>query len=194
MASNYIKWVLITTLLAACVLPVKADSLWSPTTSSMFTDPKAKMVGDLVTVIISEGVSSQMQAGTDVSKNIDHSSGAGVGPFLSLVPEMAFNSDQKSSASGTTTMANRLEARVTAKVVKVQPNGNLEIQAQRTIVTNREKQEITLTGTLRQQDIGADNSVLSTYISDVEVKCTGKGAIGDRQKEGVISKLIKYIF
>jgi flagellar L-ring protein precursor FlgH len=160
----------------------------------MFTDLKAKMVGDLVTVIISEGTSSQMQASTDLDKKLDHAGSAGVGPFLKLVPELGFNSGQTSSASGTTTISNKLVAKVTAKVIKVLPNGNLEIQAQRTLITNKEKQEITLTGVLRQQDIEADNTVLSTFISDVEIKCTGKGAIGDRQKEGVISKIIRYIF
>ncbi len=185
-----ISCVIILTFGAAAV----ADSLWTASAASMFTDLKAKQVGDLVTVLVSEASSSSLQASSDLSKGLDHSNQSGVGPFLKLLPEVSVKSGQKSSASGQTRTSSSLIARVTARVTKVLPNGNLEIEAQRTIISNAERQEITLTGVVRQNDIDAENTVLSTYISDVVVTCTGKGPVADRQKEGLLSRIVKYIF
>lgn len=171
-----------------------ADSLWVSTSGSLFTDLKARKVGDLVTVLVSESSASTLTAGSDFDKSVEHSSDAGIGPFLKLIPEIGFSSEQSGKASGQSTMSSRLLAKVTATVTNVLPNGVLEIQAERTLITNNEKQEITLTGRVRPEDIEADNTLLSTYLADVEIKCTGKGAVADRQKEGVITKLIKFIF
>ncbi|HOK53887.1 MAG TPA: flagellar basal body L-ring protein FlgH, partial [Armatimonadota bacterium] len=163
MVSKYIGCI-VAALVLISVPIAQADSLWLPVSTSMFTDIKAKQVGDLVTVMISEGASSTVKASTDVAKDMEHSNQAGIGPFLRLIPELGFSSGQSSSASGQTTMTSTFVAKVTATVTKVLENGNLEIQAKRTVVTNGEKQEITLTGIVRQMDIAADNTVMSTYL------------------------------
>ena len=181
-------------LILATVSSVSADSLWKPTSGSLFTDLKARQVGDLVTVLISESSASTLKAGSDFNKSVEHSNNAGIGPFLKLIPEIGFSSEQSGKAGGQSTMSNQLVAKVTASVTQVLTNGVLEIQAQRTLVTNGEKQEITLTGHVRPEDIEADNTLLSTYLADVQINFTGKGAIADRQKEGVITKLIRFIF
>lgn len=191
--SKHVKLFTVILILLASA-PLFAVSLWTPTSTSMVTDAKARQSGDLVTVVIVEGTSSSQKASTDFDKSVDHSNSAGVGPLLTLLPELKAKSGQKGSASGQTTLSNQLVAKVTATVTKVLPNGNMEIQAQRTLQTNGETQEITLTGVIRPQDVGTDNTILSTFISDMAVKCTGKGAIGDRQKEGLISKIVKYLF
>lgn len=194
MLYNLVK-VSICFLILISITPAAADSLWMPaSTGSMFTDIKAKQVGDLVTVLISEGTSSSVKASKGFDKTVDHSNNAGAGPFLKLIPELGFSSSQAGSSNGQSSVSTSLVAKVTAKVTKVLENGNLEIEAQRTVITNEEKQEITLTGVVRPHDIETDNTVLSAYLSDVTIKQTGKGAIGDRQKEGVITKIIKYIF
>lgn len=183
---------LIVILASACV--ASADSLWTPNSTGFFADLKAKRAGDLVTVIIVESTISTQSTSTDYSKDFDHSSKQGVGPLINLLPNLGFNSAQKGSASGATTMNNKFATKLTATVTEVLPNGNLVLTAQRLVVTNAEKQEATLTATVRPQDIASDNTVLSTYLAEVNLKYTGKGPGGDRQKEGLVSKLLKYIF
>ncbi|MEN6521537.1 MAG: flagellar basal body L-ring protein FlgH [Armatimonadota bacterium] len=194
MLSKYVK-VLAIMLILLPFTPAAADSLWVATSpGSMFTDIKAKQVGDLITILISEGTSSSVTASKKFDKSLEHSNSGGVGTLLKMIPDMGFTSEQEGSTTGQSAVSTSLTANVTAKVTKVLPNGNLEIQAQRTIYTNEEKQEITVTGIVRPQDISADNTVSSTYLSDVTIKQTGKGAIGDRQKEGIISKIVRYLF
>jgi len=185
-------WVVIAIFLA--VTPLLADSLWTADADRLFTDHKASKVGDLVTVIVAEQTTSSQSASTDVSKDLKHGSDAGIGPLLNLLPSFEFNSSQSGAASGKTTVSSDFSTKVTATISKVLPSGNFEITGERQMVTNGEEQKIILTATVRPEDIATDNTVSSSYLADVQIKCTGKGQISDRQKEGFISKLIKWIF
>jgi len=190
---GYLGFLLIV-LTAAGAAPAAADSLWSPDSPGLFRDVKAMKVGDLVTVLVVETASSSQKASTDYDKSFEHANEAGVGAFLKLVPDLRFSSEQAGKASGETTLTGRLLAKVTVTVTRVLPNGNLEIQGQRLLQTNDEKQEITVSAVARPEDIGQDNTISSTFLSDVKIKYVGKGPGGDRQREGIISKLLKWIF
>jgi flagellar L-ring protein precursor FlgH len=171
-----------------------ANSLWTPASGGLFADLKAHQVGDVVTVLVVESSASSQKASTDYDKKFDHGNDVGVGTLLKNVPGFDFTSAQKGSASGTTSSTSNFTAKITATVTKVLPNGNLTIEATRSVATNSEKQEIKLTGVVRPQDIAPDNTVLSTYLANAQIQSTGKGPIGDRQKEGIISKLLKFLF
>lgn len=178
------------------ILPVSlfADSLWTKDSKSMIEDTKASKEGDLVTILIVESSSSSQQTSKDFDKKLDHKNAAGAGPVVSLLPEIGISSSQKGSSGGSASRTNNFKAKLTAKIIKVEENGNLELEGTRMIETNGEKEEMKFTGTVRPQDIQPDNTVASTFIADAKIQVTGKGAIGDRQKEGVISKIIKFLF
>jgi flagellar L-ring protein precursor FlgH len=173
---------------------VGGDSLWTPNNTSLFADLKPRQVGDLITVLIVEESASQQKATQSFDKSFEHGNSAGTGPILKLIPELAYDSSQTSSTQGQMTISNKFVTTVTAKVVAVNPNGTLEIQAERTIELNGEKQELVLTGTVRPQDITADNTVLSTLIANANIQTKGKGPIGNRQKEGIITKILGFLF
>lgn len=187
-------YLLVILLLAVNIARVHADSLWSPTGQNLFADLKPRQVGDLVTIVIIEESASQQKATQSFDKSFDHSNSAGTGPILKLIPELAYDSSQKSSTQGQVTISNKFVTTVTAKVVAVNPNGTLEIQAERTIELNGEKQEVLLTGTVRPEDVAADNTILSTRIADISLQTKGKGPIGNRQKEGIITKILGFLF
>lgn len=189
----------IVTLFAVIVLlassQAMADSLWTEdSATSLFADRKAAKVGDIVTVLIMEGATSTQKASSGFDKDVEHSNSAGLGPLLKLLPEFGFSSSQSGSASGQTTMSNQLITRLSATVVKKQENGNLEIEGSRVLETNGEKQEISFSATVRPEDIGTDNTVTSTNLADVQIHYAGKGPIGDRQRAGIVTKLIKWLF
>jgi flagellar L-ring protein FlgH len=171
-----------------------ANSLWTPGGANMFVDLKGCKVGDVITVLVVESSSTSQAASTSVDKKLDHKNDVGVGTLLSNIPAIEFSSAQKGAANGSTSRTSNFTAKITATVTKVLPNGNLEIEANRSISTNSERQNIKLTGTIRQQDVAPDNTVLSTYLADAKIESSGKGPIGDRQKEGLISKLLRFLF
>jgi flagellar L-ring protein precursor FlgH len=181
-------------MLTLVITPAASDSLWSPGSKNLCVDLRPSQVGDLVTVLIVEEAASSQGASTDLEKSADHSNGAGLGPFMKLIPELGFQSGQTSSSAGQSTMTSTFVTRLAATVSRVLPNGNLEIQAQRSLNMNSEKQGVTLTGIVRPQDIASDNTVFSTSLADVVIDYIGKGPSGRRQQEGIITKILSFVF
>ncbi len=191
---SFTRIAILAVAVALAAVPAASDSLWSPICKNLCTDLRPCQVGDLVTVLIVEESVSSQEASSDLSKTTDHSNGAGVGPFLELIPELAYNAGQTSSAAGQSTMSSRFLTRLAATVSRVMPNGNLEIEAQRNLTMNGEKQGVTLRGIVRPQDIASDNTVLSTSLADVMIDYIGKGPNGRRQQEGIITKILSFVF
>ena len=73
------------------------------------------------------------------------------------------------------------------------PNGFLIIEAARDITVGNDRQTVVLHGLVRPGDLGPDNSIPSTSISNLEVQIKGKGAVADasRQPNIVIRTLLK---
>ncbi len=173
---------------------VAAESLWTDDSKGLYTDKKAASVGDLLTIIIVESAASSQQATTDAKKSSGLSNEPGIGPFLKNLPMMSYGLSDNMKANGSTSRTSTLSAKITVKVTKIDENGNLEIEGTRFVQTNREKAEMKLTGTVRPQDVSVDNTILSTYIANARIAYQGSGPIGDRQKEGLITKLLHWIF
>lgn len=172
----------------------RAQSLWSPGSTSLFTDVKARKVGDLVTVIVSESATSEQSASTDLAKKSKAEVSRGIGIGLALIPRLGLEGGDSSSASGTTTRSSTLVARMTVRVREVLPNGNLVLEGGRTVTTNKEKQEMVFRGVVRPTDIQPDNTVLSSLVADAEITLNGKGPIAARQKPGLFSRLLHVLF
>jgi flagellar L-ring protein precursor FlgH len=68
---------------------------------------------------------------------------------------------------------------MTAQVIAVLPSGNLVIEAQRKIFMNNQHEDIIIRGVVRPNDIGSNNTVPSTALSNLEIEMKGKGIIAD---------------
>lgn len=171
---------------------VQATSLYNEDEySSLVSDRIAKQVGDSVTVLIYETTTASASANADTSK--ETAVAAGVvdtqGPEnRSLGIESTFNGGGDLSRSG------KLLARITATIVEVTENGELRIEGQQYIELNEDKQTIALSGRLRKEDIGPNNTVISTRLSDAKIKYLAEGTLADRQKPGWITRFFNWIY
>ena len=68
------------------------------------------------------------------------------------------------------------------------------ITGTQTIKQNNEEQKITITGIVRPDDIAADNTVLSTYVADAQIKIDGKGPVANKQRQGILSQILNILF
>jgi flagellar L-ring protein FlgH len=169
----------------------------------LFTDNKARYVNDIVTIIIDESSSGQNQASTNSSKNSSTSAGinamlgldasvlnanANLGGKLSVGGESA----STLKGAGDTSRGGKLQARLTARVVRVLDNGNLLIEGRRQLTLNAEDQFIVITGVIRPEDITAENSVLSSNIADARIVYTGSGVLADKQHPGWLTRALDW--
>jgi len=161
---------------------------------SLYADKKAHRVGDIVTILINESAVSTQQASTSTKKDSSLKTGPGVGPLLEKIPLFQYSGGDSVKASGTTTRSSSFVTRMSATITKVLDNGNFEIEGTRFVATNKEKEEVKITGTIRKQDIAPDNTVPSECIANAKITHVGSGPVGSRQKEGLISKIFKILF
>ena len=181
-------------------------SLWADGGSTkLFVDLRAREVGDLVTVQISETQSGKLDANTKTSR--DSSIEAGITDLLgymqrldekkkSLNRKSLFNANFKPSfdGKGSSDRSGSVVASITARVLQVLPNGNLYISGKREVRVNDETQYITVAGIIRPEDIGQDNVIQSTYIADARVEYTGKGVIADKQRPGWLMRILDHVW
>lgn len=162
-----------------------AGSIWvdSGRMASLSADYKAMAVGDVITIVVVQDVTSSNAGAVSTARTFSASSGVDslpgkikVGGAASLLglhsaETLSGKSQASSATSVTTTLAGR--------VVAVLASGNLVVQADRVINMNHEKQSIVLRGVVRRGDIGPNNTVASNTIGDLELEIKGKGVISD---------------
>ena len=64
-------------------------------------------------------------------------------------------------------------------MIAVLPSGNLVVEAQRKIFMNNQHEDVTIRGVVRPNDIGSNNTIPSTSLSNLEIEMKGKGIIAD---------------
>jgi flagellar L-ring protein precursor FlgH len=112
----------------------------------------------------------------------------GVVPSTPLALTGAADSEFKADASSV--REDSLVTRIGAEVLDVKPNGTLLIQAHKHIKLDGEERDYVLSGLCRVDDIGPDNTVLSTQLHDMEFTQTTKGIIHDTNERGFLTKLL----
>lgn len=178
-------------------------SLWNDDAPliSMFSDQKARTVGDIVTIKITESSAATNKASTETDRSSSLSASVDAffnaekrfpadQPFFNPFAKVAGGMESEFEGTGTTKRSGDLNAYITALVTQVLPNGNLVVTGSREVLINNENQIIQLTGMVRPRDIGANNQVLSTYVADARISYSGTGVVNDRQKPGWLTNIV----
>ncbi len=167
----------------------------------LYSDGRARRVGDIVRIDIVESANASNTANTTASKDsssnmqIDAFFGKSAIPLLGTVgsPMLGTSSDSDFSGSGSTSRSNTITATVAARIVHVLPDGLMQIEGIRETKVNSETQYIVVRGLVRSRDVGPDNSILSTQMADAQIEYYGSGIIADKQKPGWLSRLLDTI-
>jgi len=183
--------------------------------NSFFIDTKARKVGDIVTVKISE--SSKATNSADTKTGRTSSLEAGIDTLFGTEdwyrdevldriptklpkPDPFGNPSVKGSmssdfdGSGSTSRSGDLSAFITCRVSQVMPNGNLKIVGSREVLVNHETQMIILSGVIRPRDIDDDNIIMSTFVSNAKIAYSGSGIVNDRQRPGWLANLLNSVW
>jgi flagellar L-ring protein FlgH len=180
---------------------IPTGSIWTPYSVSMYQDLKAKRVGDVLIITVSEQSDASKQATTTTGRAKDNSadinfSGLTAGSTTVLGPMKtgyAGKFDNNFKGSGVTTKTDKMTAYMSATVIDVLPNGNLFIRGTRWTKVNDELQQMVLEGVVRPVDIDRSNQILSQKIADAKIFIAGKGPVSTQQRPGWLGQLFDII-
>jgi flagellar L-ring protein precursor FlgH len=177
-------------------------SLFSDTASrgDLFSDFKARRIGDLVFVNVVEASTATVASGAKRDRDSGTLGGI-IGAVGALpVPGAAVAGGvlggigtRKFEGKGSTQRQSALTARIAARVIEVLPNGDLRIEAQKSVNINKEAERLTLSGIVRQRDLSSNNDVPTTSVGDLNVQLNGKGVASADNAPGWLFRLFDKI-
>jgi flagellar L-ring protein precursor FlgH len=163
-------------------------------TIELFADLKARRVGDVLTIRLTESTNASKSAVTKTAKT---TSVANTGPTLfGRTPTVggvslfstALNGADSFDGEGSATQGNTFTGSLTVTVVEVQQNGNLVVQGDKTLKLNQGDEFVHLSGVVRRADIATDNTVTSDRVADAHISYSGKGVIDASNKMGWLAR------
>jgi flagellar L-ring protein precursor FlgH len=161
-------------------------SIWTPEGRlvRLGTDAKAARLHDVVSIVVSEALVAETDGGVKDSRA--SSANSGLTSLFGLLKSsnalqhlVAMTANSGLAAGGQSTTNSSLTTTFGAEVVDVLPNGMLVVQATRQLTFSQQTQLIKLRGLVRPEDVSAQNQVLSTAMTDLELEVTGKGIVND---------------
>jgi flagellar L-ring protein FlgH len=175
-----------------------ADSLYPVEgSSSIYTEKRARRVGDVITVIIQEVNQATNAASSNNQKNATMGIGAGLGwlgsNILNTDNQVGVGARTSHQGQGTSSRSSKVTGQMTAKIVSVLPGGNYLVEGTRYVEVNDEKQTIEVTGEIRPDDISSDNTVLSSRVANARIKFTGTGPASETAKPGLLTRVLSWL-
>ena len=166
--------------------------------------PREIKVHDLVTVIVKE--QSETTVDNRFNRNRTATLKAELKEFLRLdddgnltnaalnSPKIDANLQGRLQSQGTMVEREGMIYRIAATVVDVLPNGNVVLEARKSLRTNRDVWEYSLTGTLRSQDVYRDNTCLSENIANLRIEKKLRGKVNDSTRIPWGTRLYDWFF
>lgn len=160
-------------------------SLWSPggAFNELSVDYKARKLNDTVVILVGVQTTAAQNKDVNSSRAFQTASGitglAGDLKTTGLNPLFNANSSTSLKGSGATDSSTTFQTSMTGQVIAVLPSGNLVLEAQRKIFMNNQHEDVTIRGVVRPNDIGPNNTVASSALSNLEIEMKGKGILAD---------------
>ncbi len=169
-------------------------AIYEFSSGGLFEDQKGHRVGDIINVKLAEKTAATKKASTTTEKDSEVSVTAPT--ILGTLPSFrsqfdlsaSLNSGRKFSGAGDSAQSNTLNGSIAAVITQVLSNGNYVIKGQKVLEMNQGKEYIKLSGVVRPNDIGTDNSILSTQIANANITYASEGVMNDVNRMGWLER------
>jgi len=166
----------------------------------LFADLKARRVGDVLTIRLTETTQASKSAVTKTAKTtaVNNTGPTVFGRTITAsgVPifTTTLNGADSFDGEGSSTQANSLAGSLTVTVMEVQSNGNLVVQGDKTLKLNQGDEFVHVSGVVRRADISTDNTVTSDKVADAHISYSGKGVINSSNSMGWLARFFNSVF
>lgn len=171
---------------------------------ALFEDIKARRVGDILTVQLTESTNASKSSTTDIER--DQSSTITNPTILGATPqfgvpgvlplsqttgntlESSLSSAHEFGGAADSAQSNSLSGDITVTVADVLPNGNLVIRGEKRLNLNQGNEYVKISGIVRPTDVTTANTIPSTKVADATIVYSADGVNADANKVGWLSR------
>jgi flagellar L-ring protein precursor FlgH len=178
-------------------------SLWRDRGADLFRDPRARRVGDILTVTIAMKEKASFDNSSKRSRDSSHGFGLdmshaidwkGFASAATATMESTARSNTAQDGKGAIARSENIDLRIAAVVTDVLPNGNLLIQGSQELRVNYELRVLTFTGIVNIADIKADNTISHERIAEARMSYGGRGRIMEVQQPAWGHQIVDLLF
>ena len=180
-------------------------SLWTTAPNALLGMRRAKDVGDLLTVVVDMNDQASLQ--TSLSRNRSTNEQLNLGALLGLPqwangvlpggatvsPAIDYDRTSALTGDGAVNRAEQVTFQLSARVVGVEPNGNLVIAGYQQTQVSDEIRYLTVSGVIRAQDITRTNTVTYEKIADASLSYLSRGETQAGIKRGMVPKVLEQV-
>jgi flagellar L-ring protein precursor FlgH len=177
-------------------------SLWATSPNALLSMRRAKAVGDLLTVVVE--MNDQANLKSSLSRSQGSSEDLGIDALLglpdvlnnalpgsaSVSPAIDFKRNSNMAGNGAVNRAEQVTFTLAARVVGVEPNGNLIIQGYQQTRVSNEIRYLSVSGVIRAQDITRTNTVTYDKIADAQLSYVNQGDTTGLNGRKAVPKLL----
>ncbi len=162
---------------------------------TLFVDPTAHRVGDVLTIILQEKTNASKKSSTSTKKDSDIDIGMPTvfGAPVTFRGKDILSASAKAARSfdgeGDSSQSNSLTGNITVTVAEVLPNGNLMIRGEKLLTLNQGSEHVRISGIIRQVDIRPDNTVYSSQVANARIIYGGQGVLAEVNAKGWAQRL-----
>lgn len=166
-----------------------------------FEDPRARFPGDTITIQITEKVSASQKSTSSIDRSGSASGGVSAIPGIRAADlvktknfDLAGESTNNFAGKGDTVNDSAFSGTITATVQQVLPNGHLIVVGEKQVGVNDNVDVLRFSGRVDPRTIRPGNTVASAQVADVRVDSRSRGAIGEAQTIGWLSRVFLNVF
>ena len=162
--------------------------------NSLYSDVKARRIGDIITVNLRENTNATKSANTTTTRE----SAVELNPIVGLggqpvnvgnqSVQLGVDSSNEFTGDAQANQSNSLNGNISVTVIEVLPNQNWVIRGEKWLTLNNGDEYIRLTGIIRAADISPTNEVDSTKIANARIQYSGTGTFATAQQQGWLSR------
>lgn len=169
------------------------NSRSSTQVNGLYSDIRARNLGDIITVQLQESTQASKSASTGLSRN----SNVNLPTPNVLGRDLTFRDyslsanlqgDTSFSGDAQADQSNSLSGEITVTVIRVLPNGNLIVRGEKWLTLNNGQEYVRLTGIIRPQDVRSDNTIWSNRVANARIEYSGTGSLADTQRQGWLTR------
>ncbi|NBC10195.1 MAG: hypothetical protein GVY24_00480 [Planctomycetes bacterium] len=173
-------------------------------------EPRTYQVNDLVTIIVRESTTADIDASLNTEKEVDWQGEIAEFPKLNLAellemqvspntfpdgtPKLDVNFNNEFEGDGQYEHRTEMTARLAARIIDIKPNGLMVLEARKFVENDKETMTLVVTGTCSVDDVQIDNTVLSSSLYDLHISKQHTGELRKTTKKGLLSNLMDLIF